>query len=100
MAMMQQPFIDGVISFVEQTLTKARIKIDDVTTDYPIFKKTKVANKIWIYVLLETESGHVEEVHLLNAADEVIAIKPVSIITQEDGHMVAFEFTVSVQEGA
>lgn len=99
MGIIKEPFIEGLIDFVEQTLQKARIMVAGESIDYPIFKKTRTSNKIWIYVLLETEIGHVEEVELLNSVGDVMANKPVSIVTQEDGHMVAFEFTVSVREG-
>lgn len=99
MAIIQQPLIDGIIDYIEQALSKAQIVVAGQTVDYTIFKKTRVSNKIWVYILLNPEIGKVEEIQVLNAAGEAMAIKPVAIETNEDGHMVAFEFTVTVQEG-
>jgi hypothetical protein len=99
MAIIQAILIEKMVNHLDGLINSGRIQINGQFQNYTIYKTVKDGNVLRKYLYLETEMGYVEEAQLLSAASEVLAKKPLSISKQEDGIVIAFEFTILVQEG-
>jgi len=99
MEVVQQNLIDKLVNYLDELIFRGKVKINGQYKNYDIFKTVKEGNVLRKYLYLETETGYVEEAQLLSSMGEVLAIKPFSIEKQDDGLVLAFEFTITVQEG-
>jgi hypothetical protein len=99
MAVVQQAVVDRLISYLDELIHRGKVKLNGQYVNYDIFKSTKEGNVLRKYIYLETETGYVEEAQLLSSSNEVLAIKPFSIEKHENGLVLAFEFTITIQEG-
>ena len=99
MAIVQQVLIDGLIKYMDNFMTKGRVKLNGEYVQYSIFKTVIEGNVLRKYIYLDTEVGKVEEAQLLSDNGDVLAIKPSNITKKDDGLVLAFEFTVMVREG-
>lgn len=99
MAVVQQLLIDRLINYLDEIIHRGKVKLNGQYVNYDIFKTVKEENVLRKYIYLETETGFVEEAQLLSSMNEVLAVKPFSIEKQDDGLVLAFEFTITVQEG-
>lgn len=98
MATVQPLLTDKLVNYLDQLIYFGKIKLDGEYVEYDIYKTIIDGNTIRKYIYLQSESGLVEEAQLLSSANEVLAIKPMSIEKQDDGLVLAFEFTINVQE--
>lgn len=94
----QQIFIDKIVNYMDELIFKGKVKMNGEYKDYTIFKTIKEGNRLRKYLYVETEMGSVEEAQLLSSMGEVLAIKPFSITKEEDGLVLAFEFTLTLEE--
>lgn len=99
MAIVQQVLVDGLIKYLDNLMVRGRIKLNGTYVQYNIFKTVIDGNVIRKYIYLDTEVGKVEEAQLLGNNGDVLAIKPFNITKQDDGLVLAFEFTILVREG-
>lgn len=99
MAVVQQILVDKIVNYLDELISKGKVKINGQYKNYDIFKTVKKGNVLRKYLYLETETGYVEEAQLLSSMGEVLAIKPFAIEKQDDGLVLAFEFTITVKEG-
>lgn len=99
MAVVQQILVDKIVNYLDELISKGKVKINGQYKNYDIFKTVKKGNVLRKYLYLETETGYVEEAQLLTSMNEVLAVKPFSIEKQDDGLVLAFEFTIDVKEG-
>lgn len=99
MAVVQQLLIDRLVNYLDETISRGKVKLNGQYVNYEIKNTIKKDNVLRKYIYLETETGFVEEAQLLSSMNEVLAIKPFSIEKQDDGLVLAFEFTITVQEG-
>lgn len=99
MAVVQQILVDKIINYLDELIFRGKVKINGQYKNYDIFKTVKEGNVLRKYLYLETETGYVEEAQLLSSMGEVLAIKPFAIEKQDDGLVLAFEFTITVKEG-
>lgn len=98
MATVQPILTDKLLNYLDQLIYYGKVKINDQYIDYEIFKTVIEGNILRKYIYLQTEEGLVEEAQLLSSANEVLAIKPMTIEKQEDGLVLAFEFAINIQE--
>ena len=98
MATVQPILTDKLLNYLDQLIYYGKVKINDQYVDYEIFKTVIEGNILRKYIYLQTEEGLVEEAQLLSSANEVLAIKPMTIEKQEDGLVLAFEFAINIQE--
>ena len=99
MEVVQKNLIDKMINYLDELIHHGKVKLNGQYKNYEIFKTLKEDNVLRKYLYLETEIGYVEEAQLLTSMNEVLAIKPFSIEKQDDGLVLAFEFTIEVKEG-
>lgn len=99
MAVVQQILVDKIVNYLDELISRGKVKINGQYKNYDIFKTVKKGNVLRKYLYLETETGYVEEAQLLSSMGEVLAIKPFAIEKQDDGLVLAFEFTITVKEG-
>lgn len=99
MAVVQQVLIDLLINYLDEIVHRGKVKLNGQYINYDIFKTVQEGNVLRKYIYMETETGYVEEAQLLSSMNEVLAVKPFSIEKQDDGLVLAFEFTITVQEG-
>lgn len=99
MAVVQQILVDKIVNYLDELISRGKVKINGQYKNYDIFKTVKKGNVLRKYLYLETETGYVEEAQLLTSMDEVLAVKPFSIEKQDDGLVLAFEFTIEIKEG-
>jgi hypothetical protein len=99
MEVVQQNLIDKLVNYLDELIFRGKVKINGQYKNYDIFKTVKEGNVLRKYLYLETETGYVEEAQLLSSMGEVLAIKPFAIEKQDDGLVLAFEFTITVKEG-
>lgn len=99
MAVVQQILVDKIVNYLDELISRGKVKINGQYKNYDIFKTVKEGNVLRKYLYLETETGYVEEAQLLSSMGEVLAIKPFAIEKQDDGLVLAFEFTITVKEG-
>lgn len=99
MAIIQPILIDRLINYLDELVFRGKVKLNGQFVTYEIFKTVRDGNKLRKYIYLTTEIGLVEEAQLLSNSGDVLAIKPFSIEKQDDGLILAFEFTITVQEG-
>lgn len=99
MAVVQQVLVDKIVNYLDELISRGKVKINGQYKNYDIFKTVKEGNVLRKYLYLETETGYVEEAQLLSSMGEVLAIKPFAIEKQDDGLVLAFEFTITVKEG-
>lgn len=97
MAVVQQVFIDKIVEFMNNEIQKGKVKLNGQYIDYSIYRTIKEDNTLRKYLYLETEVGKVEEAQLLSYDGSILAIKPFFISKTEDGLVLAFEFTVTVE---
>lgn len=98
MATIQPILTDKLVSYLDQLILRGKVKFNGEYVDYEIFKTIKEGNVLRKYIYLDTPVGLVEEAQLISDSGEVLAIKPFSINKQEDGLVLAFEFTLNIQE--
>lgn len=98
MAIAQPILIERLTDYLDGLIFRGKVKLNGVYVDYEIFKTVKDGNVLRKYIYLESEVGLVEEAQLLSNSGDVLAIKPFSIQKQDDGLVLAFEFTINVQE--
>ena len=98
MNVIQDVMVTKIINFLDELLHKGKIKLNGEYKNYDVFKTIKEGNRIRKYLYLETETGYVEEAQLLSSTNEVLVIKPFAIEKQDDGLVLAFEFTIEVKE--
>lgn len=98
MAVVQQALVDRLLNYLDGILFKGRIKLNGTYQEYEIYKTVKDGNTIRKYLYMQTESGRVEEAQLTANDGTILAVKPFSITKQKDGLVLAFEFTIQVQE--
>ena len=99
MAIIQPILIDRLINYLDELVFRGKVKLNGQFVTYEIFKTVRDGNKLRKYIYLTSEIGLVEEAQLLSNSGDVLAIKPFSIEKQDDGLILAFEFTITVQEG-
>lgn len=99
MEVVQPILIERLVNYLDELIFRGKVKLNGQYMNYDIFKTVKEGNVLRKYLYLETETGYVEEAQLLTSMNEVLAIKPFSIEKQDDGLVLAFEFTITVQEG-
>ena len=99
MSVVQQLLIDRLISYLDELIHRGKVKLNGQYVNYDIHKTVKEGNGVRKYIYLETEMGYVEEAQLLSSSNEILAIKPFSIEKKDNGLVLAFEFTITVQEG-
>ncbi len=99
MKVVQPILIERLVNYLDELIYRGKVKLNGQYVNYDVFKTVKEGNVLRKYLYLETETGYVEEAQLLTSMNEVLAIKPFSIQKQEDGLVLAFEFTITVQEG-
>ncbi|MET3658537.1 hypothetical protein [Sporosarcina psychrophila] len=99
MAIIQPILIDRLINYLDELVFRGKVKLNGQFVTYDIFKTVRDGNKLRKYIYLTTEIGLVEEAQLLSNSGDVLAIKPFSIEKSDDGLILAFEFTITVQEG-
>lgn len=99
MAVIQQTLVSRVVNYINEITSNGRVKINGAFADYEISNVIVDGNKIRKYILLDTETGFVEEAQLVSSSGEILALKPFAINKQEEGIALVFEITVSVQEG-
>lgn len=99
MAVVQQILIDKIVNYLDELISRGKVKINGQYKNYDIFKTVKEGNVLRKYLYLETETGYVEEAQLLTSMNEVLAVKPFSIEKQDDGLVLAFEFTIEIKGG-
>lgn len=98
MAVVQTILTDKLVDYLDQLIYFGKVKLNGEFVDYEIFKSIKEGNILRKFIYLQSEAGIVEEAQLLSSANEVLAIKPMSIEKQEDGLVLAFEFAINIQE--
>lgn len=99
MGVIQPVLIDRLTSYLDELVFRGKVKLNGQYVTYDIFKTVREGSVLRKYIYLQTESGLVEEAQLLSNSGDVLAIKPFSIEKQDDGLILAFEFTITVQEG-
>lgn len=99
MAIIQPILIDRLIGYLDELVFRGKVKLNGQYVNYEIFKTVRDGNTLRKYIYLTSEIGLVEEAQLLSNSGDVLAIKPFSIEKQDDGLILAFEFTITVQEG-
>lgn len=99
MNVVQQVLIDKLINYLDELIFRGKVKLNGEYKNYDVFKTVKEGNILRKYLYLETEIGYVEEAQLLTSMNEVLVIKPFAIEKQDDGLVLAFEFTIEVKEG-
>lgn len=99
MNIVQDLLVTKMVDFLDDLIHRGKIKLNGEYKNYEIFKTDKQGSRIRKYLYLDTEVGLVEEAQLLSSMGEVLAIKPFSIQKQDDGLVLAFEFTITVKEG-
>lgn len=98
MATIQPLLVDRLVDYLDSLIFRGKVKLNGTYEDYDIFNTVKDGNVLRKYLYLQTETGLVEEAQLLSNSGDVLAIKPFSIQKEEDGLVLAFEFTINVQE--
>lgn len=99
MKVIQPLLIEKLINYLDDLIFRGKVKINGEYKNYEVFKTVKEGNVLRKYLYLETETGYVEEAQLLTSMNEVLAIKPFAIEKQDDGLVLVFEFTITVEEG-
>lgn len=99
MPVVQSIVTERLINYLDELIYRGKVKLNGQYVNYEIFKTVREGNVLRKYIYLETETGFVEEAQLLSSMNEVLAVKPFSIEKQDDGLVLAFEFTITVQEG-
>lgn len=99
MAVVQPLLVERLVNYLDDLVHRGKVKLNGQYVNYDIFRTVKDDNVLRKYIYLETETGYVEEAQLLSASGDVLAIKPFSIEKSKDGLVLAFEFTITVQEG-
>lgn len=97
MTIIQPIFIDKIVGFMNSEIQKGKVKLNGQYLDYEIHKTIKENNTLRKYLYLETEVGVVDEAQLLAQDGAILAIKPFDIKKTEDGLVLVFEFTVTVE---
>lgn len=98
MATIQPILTDKLVNYLDQLIYYGKVKLNGEYVDYSIHKTVVDGNILRKYIYLQSEEGNVAEAQLLSSANEVLAIKPMSIEKQEDGLVLAFEFAINIQE--
>ena len=98
MATIQPILTDKIVSYLDQLIYYGKVKLNGKYTDYSIHKTIVDGNILRKYIYLQSEEGIITEAQLLSVANEVLAVKPMSIEKQDDGLVIAFEFNINVQE--
>lgn len=98
MKVVQPVLIDRLINYLDELINHGKVKLNGKYVKYNIFRSIKEDNKLRVYIYLESETGYVEEAQLLTSLNEILAIKPFSIKKQDDGLVLTFEFTITVEE--
>ena len=99
MAIVQQVLIDRLMNYLDELILRGRVKLNGEYVNYDIKNTVLVGNTLRKYIYLDVDEGIVEEAQLLSNNGDILAVKPFSITKQDDGLVIAFEFTLVVQEG-
>ncbi|MGN7387714.1 hypothetical protein [Sporosarcina sp. SAFN-015] len=99
MTIIQPVLTDTILNLMDDILARGKVKIDGVYKDYEIFKSVQDGNTLRKYIYLQSEEGLVQEAQLLSTGGDILATKPFSISKQDDGLILAFEFSLTIQEG-
>jgi len=97
MEIVTQVFKDLTVGFWDELILRGKVKLNGKYVNYDIFKTVRDGDTLRKYIYLQSETGIVEEAQLLSNNGDVLAIKPFSIKKQDDGLLLAFEFTLVVQ---
>lgn len=99
MSVIQPLLIERLFNFLDASLTKGKVKFNGSYRDYSVLKTVREGNVMRKYIYLEDEEGLVEEAQLLSDNGDILAVKPFSIQKDDNGLVLAFVFTLIVQEG-
>lgn len=99
MSVIQPLLTDRLFNFLDESMVKGKVKLNGVYRDYSMLKTVREGNIMRKYIYLEDEEGLVEEAQLLSGNGDILAVKPFSIQKDDNGLVLAFVFTLIVQEG-
>lgn len=99
MSVIQTLLIDRLLNYLDESLVKGKVKFNGAYRDYNVLETVRDGNIIRKYVYMEDEEGLVEEAQLLSNNGDILAVKPFSIQKDDNGLVLAFVFTLIVQEG-
>lgn len=99
MAVIQPILVERLLSYLDELISRGKVKVNGEFANYDIFKTVRDGNTVRKYLYLTTEVGLVEEAQLLSNSGDVLAVKPFSIHKADDGLVLTFEFKITVQEG-
>lgn len=97
MTVVQQVFINKIINFMSSEIQRGKVKVNGQFKEFTIYSTFHEGNTLRKYLYLEMGASLIEEAQLLSSDGTVLAKKPFSINKTEDGLILAFEFTISVE---
>ncbi|MCD5324787.1 MULTISPECIES: hypothetical protein [Pontibacillus] len=95
---LQPLLINQTVTYINNLIDKAKITIDDVTEDYPIYNSLVEGNSIKKYVYLDNATGYISEAKLVDSLGRDLSVKPLKISKGQDGFMMVFLIELNVKE--
>lgn len=95
----QPLLLESLIAFLDGLMSAGKVKINGVDKNYEIYQTIIDGNTIRKFIYIQDEEGLVGEAQLTTIDGEVLAAKQVNIQKEEDGLMLAFEFSIELQGG-
>lgn len=90
---------DATLQFWDGFIAGAKVTIDGVESDYPIFKTLIEGKRLKKFVYLQTEMGLLTHARLVDAQGREVRAKDMNIRKNEDGLMVTFFLSIRIEEG-
>lgn len=97
MSQVSQPLLfEKTVRYIDSITSRARVKMNGVYVDYPIFKSIIEGNTLRKYIYLQTEPGNVEEAQILTDQNELLLKQSYDIEKDENGLVIAFACEVII----
>lgn len=90
---------DETLKFWDRFIVGAKVTIDGVEKELPIFLKEIQGNALKIFIEMESETGHITHAVIIDMHGREIRTKTMNINKGEHGLMVTFFLAIEIKEG-
>ncbi|MEK5070494.1 hypothetical protein [Sporosarcina sp. FSL K6-1508] len=90
---------DETLKFWDRLIVGAKVTIDSIEKEFPIFLKEIQGNTLKIFVELESEIGHITHAVIIDMHGREVRYKTMNINKGEHGLMVTFFLAIEIKEG-
>jgi len=89
---------DETLKFWDRYIVGAKVKIDGQEIDYPISEKRIEGHVLKFFVLLQSETGHVTNIKIVDSHGREVRVRDMNINKSEEGLMAVFALGIKVEE--